>query len=473
MLVAAGIPERSLMLGRDGLVVGRTQANRVQEVIGEMLAQASAEQPAAQALESEQTQQPAVDNTASQAMNSVAPTESVQAVDNIERILGQQTTRPDIDQAAHAAATSPLNDLPQPTQAQKEAGNYQKGHINLHGLDIAIENPQGSERRGVSPDGKEWSSTLASHYGYFKRTNGNDGDHVDTFIGPNPDSTKVFVVDQLNKDGSFDEHKVMLGFDSIEEADRGYHANYEPGWTGRGAITEVPLPAFKSWVRDGKKKEPIGEIQTQAQGEIPAATDQKTDVAGSNAEGRETIATGTGSGSGALETAGVAQNLHPVAARIQRLHDAGETEVAELMQREHDRDQRLNSAPTELAAMQEVAPDLSFTQIPEFQQTYMQLRGSGAKPAEAAARAGILATVQSQGPAAGLSVKAIAALNAQLEILPLEKAPAFAQRFTEALIEKGGIAPFEGSDRIGSMLEQARDGAMHAMADAAYRENAA
>jgi hypoxanthine-guanine phosphoribosyltransferase len=220
---------------------------------------------AAQALESGQNQTPAVDNTAPQAMNSVAPSESVQAVDNIERILGQQTTRPDIDQAAHAAATSPLNDLPEPTQAQKEAGNYQKGHINLHGLDIAIENPQGSERRGVSPDGKEWSSTLASHYGYFKRTNGNDGDHVDTFIGPNPDSTKVFVVDQLNKDGSFDEHKVMLGFDSLEEADRGYHANYEPGWTGRGAITEVPLPAFKSWVRDGKKKEPISAIQFKTQ----------------------------------------------------------------------------------------------------------------------------------------------------------------------------------------------------------------
>lgn len=218
-----------------------------------------------QTLESGQNQAPAVDNTAPEAMNSVAPAESVQAVDNIERILGQQTTRPDIDQAAHAAATSPLNDLPQPTQAQKEAGNYQKGHVNLHGLDIAIENPQGSERRGVSPDGTEWSSTLASHYGYFKRTNGNDGDHVDTFIGPNPDSTKVFVVDQLNKDGSFDEHKVMLGFDSLEEADRGYHANYEPGWTGRGAITEVPLPAFKSWVRDGKKKEPISAIQFKTQ----------------------------------------------------------------------------------------------------------------------------------------------------------------------------------------------------------------
>lgn len=279
---------------------------------------------AAQALESGQNQAPAVDKTAPEAMNSVAPAESVQAVDNIERILGQQTTRPDIDQAAHAAATSPLNDLPEPTQAQKEAGNYQKGHINLHGLDIAIENPQGSERRGVSPDGKEWSSTLASHYGYIKRTNGNDGDHVDTFIGPNPDSTKVFVVDQLNKDGSFDEHKVMLGFDSLEDADRGYHANYEPGWTGRGAITEVPLPAFKSWVRDGKKKEPISAIQFQTQeagqGQAAAGTEAATapDQTANAGNGVE------GSAARAIQPAAAA-DLQPVADQHPAVELSGKT----------------------------------------------------------------------------------------------------------------------------------------------------
>lgn len=278
----------------------------------------------AQTLESGQNQRPAVDNTAPQAINSVAPTDSVQAVDNIERILGQQTTRPDIDQAAHAAATSPLNDLPEPTQAQKEAGNYQKGHINLHGLDIAIENPQGSERRGVSPDGTEWSSTLASHYGYFKRTNGNDGDHVDTFIGPNPDSTKVFVVDQLNKDGSFDEHKVMLGFDSLEEADRGYHANYEPGWTGRGAITEVPLPAFKSWVRDGKKKEPISAIQFktqeagQGQGAAGTVTPETPDTAANAGNGVE------GSAARAVQPAAAA-DLQPVADQHPAVELSGKT----------------------------------------------------------------------------------------------------------------------------------------------------
>jgi hypothetical protein len=163
-----------------------------------------------------------------------------------------------VDEAAHIAATSPQNDTPQPTDAQKEAGNYAKGHISMHGLDISIENPQGSTRSGTSPDGKEWSSTLESHYGYIKRTVGADDEHIDTFIGPNPQSTKVFVVDQIDPaTGKPDEHKVMLGFDSQQQADDAYHANYEKGWTGRGAITETSMDQFKGWLKDGKTKEPF------------------------------------------------------------------------------------------------------------------------------------------------------------------------------------------------------------------------
>ncbi len=162
-----------------------------------------------------------------------------------------------IDEQAHAAATSPKNDLPQPTDAQKDAGNYKVGRVSLHGLNISIENPKGSVRSGTSPDGSKWSNTLAAHYGYIRKSEGNDGDHVDAFIGPNPESTKVFVVDQVNKDKSFDEHKVILGTDSIEQADSLYHANYHAGWTGRGAITEMPLDQFKTWVQDGPKTDPV------------------------------------------------------------------------------------------------------------------------------------------------------------------------------------------------------------------------
>jgi hypothetical protein len=160
--------------------------------------------------------------------------------------------RKKIDAAAARAATSPDNNLPEPTEAQKKAGNYQLGHTTLHGLDLSIENPRGSTRSGVDADGKEWSVEMAHHYGYIKGSTGRDKDHVDVFVGPNPASKKVFVVDQVNADGSFDEHKVMMGFDSQAEADAGYHANYAKGWTGRGAITEMSVDEFKQWVRDPK-----------------------------------------------------------------------------------------------------------------------------------------------------------------------------------------------------------------------------
>ncbi|NPU91379.1 MAG: PLxRFG domain-containing protein [Gammaproteobacteria bacterium] len=162
-----------------------------------------------------------------------------------------------IDEVAHEAATSPLNELPEPSDAQKEAGNYKKGHIKLQGLDIAIENPAGSKRSGTAPDGTAWESEMASHYGYVKRTTGADGDQVDVFVGGNPESQKVFVVDQINQDGKFDEHKVMLGFDSREDADAGYHANYSEGWTGRGAITEMSMGQFKEWLKGGDTTKPL------------------------------------------------------------------------------------------------------------------------------------------------------------------------------------------------------------------------
>lgn len=163
-----------------------------------------------------------------------------------------------IDSEAHAAATSPLNDTPQPTDAQKEAGNYKKGHINISGLDIAVENPEGSVRSGKSANGKTWETKMRSHYGYFKRTEGKDGDQVDTFIKPGTEEVhKAFVVDQLDEHGGFDEHKVVLGVKTKIEARAEYLKNYEKGWKV-GPITEVPIDEFKTWLKDGKRvKQPM------------------------------------------------------------------------------------------------------------------------------------------------------------------------------------------------------------------------
>lgn len=167
-----------------------------------------------------------------------------------------------LDEAAHEAATSPKNDLPEPTDAKKEAGNYRKGHISLHGLDISIENPAGSKRSGTDTDGNPWEVEMRDHYGYIRGTVGNDKDHIDTFIvGQNPErSSTVYVIDQINpKTGKFDEHKVVMGM-GLGESDLArarYLNNYAPGWKGFGAITEMPVDQFKDWLKNGDTTKPL------------------------------------------------------------------------------------------------------------------------------------------------------------------------------------------------------------------------
>ncbi|CAD7530569.1 hypothetical protein KBAH04_17990 [Aeromonas hydrophila] len=171
---------------------------------------------------------------------------------------------------------------PDPTEAQKEAGNYKKGHLTLQGMDIALENPKGSTRSGTDQDGKAWQSTMAHDYGYIKRTLGADGDHVDVFIGDRPDSETVYVVDQVDpKTGKFDEHKVMMGFASEPAALDGYLANYEKGWKGLSAIKAMPVEEFKRWVKEGDTTKPVGEqpaagvdIGTLSDDEVLAVADE-------------------------------------------------------------------------------------------------------------------------------------------------------------------------------------------------------
>lgn len=141
-----------------------------------------------------------------------------------------------------------------PTEAQKEAGNYKKGHIKINGFDVTIENPAGSVRSGKDASGKEWSQVMNNTYGYIRGTEGVDGDHIDVFLGPDMNSDMVYVVDQVNTDGSFDEHKVMMGFPSLEDARSAYLSNYEDGWQGLGNITGVALDEFKKWIDSSKRK---------------------------------------------------------------------------------------------------------------------------------------------------------------------------------------------------------------------------
>lgn len=142
----------------------------------------------------------------------------------------------------------------EPTEAQKKAGNYKKGHFNIDGYDVSIENPKGSVRSGTDANGKKWEQKMNNTYGYIRGTEGVDGDHIDVFFSDDPSQGDVFVVDQVNNDGTFDEHKVMYGFASVEEARKAYLSNYEDGWQGLGAITHVSKEEFKKWVESSHRK---------------------------------------------------------------------------------------------------------------------------------------------------------------------------------------------------------------------------
>lgn len=196
-----------------------------------------------------------------------------QVVKNDRRFEIQPKPQNAIAEAAAQAATSPKNDRPEPTQAQKEAGNYAKGHVRVAGMDVSIENPAGTRRQ------PEWAP-LAHDYGYIRRTEGADGDHVDVFLGPdaaNADAP-VYVIDQINKDGSFDEHKVMLGFGNAKAARDGYHANYQAGWDGFGRIQKMSMGEFKAWVTSPAATKPASPAAAKkVKAEQAAPADAKAD----------------------------------------------------------------------------------------------------------------------------------------------------------------------------------------------------
>lgn len=145
-----------------------------------------------------------------------------------------------------------------PSDAQKESGNYKKGHIKFGGYDYTIENPKGSTRSGKDANGKEWKVTMHDTYGYIRGKFGKDGDHLDMFINDKADldnwNGDVFVVDQVNPDGSFDEHKVMYGYDSMSDAEKAYLANYSKGWQGLGGITGASKAEFDKWLDTSNRK---------------------------------------------------------------------------------------------------------------------------------------------------------------------------------------------------------------------------
>lgn len=183
----------------------------------------------------------------------------------------------------------------EPTEAQKEAGNYKKGHVQVGTFDITIEQPQGSVRKGTDANGKQWESKMHNTYGYFRGTEDVDGDHIDVFLSNDIDGwngRKVYVVDQYNPDGTFDEHKVMLGFNDMDEAKSDYLANYEKGWEDgrRIVVSTTNLEDFEKWIDSSHRKtKPFAEY-AGVKKETVASSPAKEDTAAPTTENADNAA---------------------------------------------------------------------------------------------------------------------------------------------------------------------------------------
>lgn len=193
-----------------------------------------------------------------------------------------QAVADEVNAAAHEAATSPENNRPEPTEAQKQAGNYKKGHINFDGLDISVENPAGSTRSGTDRNGKPWSVDMTAHYGYLRRSEGADGDQVDVYVPENPvPGSPVYVFDQFNHDGKFDEHKAVVGVPTLEAAQQIYDAHFSDG-TGpqrRRGVTAMSDGEFKNWAQSGDTSKPLSKPKNEREAKErrkPIKTDADT-----------------------------------------------------------------------------------------------------------------------------------------------------------------------------------------------------
>lgn len=265
-----------------------------------------------------------------------------------------------LNAAASEAATSPVNSLPEPTQAQKDAGNYKKGHVKINGHDISIENPAGTKR---SP---KWPA-LKNHYGYIKGSVGADKDHVDLFMTDlaHEAGLPVFVVDQNNRDGSFDEHKVIMGAATEQEARDTYLSNYSKGWTGLGSITQMTQDEFKAWVRDpAKTKKPAAPAikeQPNAQATDTAATDAPAvpDDNAAPAIDERVAADGGTNAAKATEVAGTGKKPRGILAKKAAADKAREDAKQAAASKEQSEATEFISAPGGGIDFGEITPDMA------------------------------------------------------------------------------------------------------------------
>lgn len=124
----------------------------------------------------------------------------------------------------------------------KTAGEVRR-QKTLRGICFKLELEPGDKRRGKSPEGKAWEKEMTAAYGYIPKTEGNDGETVDVYLKEDGVFENVYVVHQLKFDGSFDEDKCMVGWETPEEARAAYEKHGPPH--GYGGMSEYDWNAFK------------------------------------------------------------------------------------------------------------------------------------------------------------------------------------------------------------------------------------
>ena len=198
----------------------------------------------------------------------------------IPEVVGYIDTIPTLGQKV-AEAEKQVNT--NPTEPQKEAGNYRKGHVQVGTFDVTIENPKGSVRSGIDADGNKWSVMMNNSYGYIRGTVGVDGDHIDVFLSDDIDGwngSHAFVIDQYNEDGTFDEHKVMLGFNEADEAQSAFTSNYDKEWAEKRKLvcTPVTIEEFEKWINSSHRKtKPFAEYKTVKKATATPGNENKPD----------------------------------------------------------------------------------------------------------------------------------------------------------------------------------------------------
>lgn len=427
MLVATGIPARSIVRNAAGVMVGRSQAGRVQEAIARM-------------------GQPSPEDVATGAVP--------------DEMVAENQPTPAVPENAQNAPVYAQNDQSVP---QNQAPDAQTGELYAQAPELAGQPIDGNwtafspESGTLSVPRADMPQIKAEHRGAmvsFLKARGIDSQQGEVPAESLKPTQAEFSPEKVARAAAFEGGNRSILISSDGHVLDGHHQ-----WLAKREAGEP--------VKVRQLGAPIAELLGAVR-EFPSAG--SSEGAMPQDATRQVVAGGEMHEAAQVEPA--AEPVHPMVARIQRLKDAGEDQVAKMLQRNYDQEQTLGAVQTELAGLLESAPDLPHHQNAHFQTAYQQQRTAGAKPAEAAARAGILAAVQETAPGAGMPAKAVAALQAKLDKMPVDDAPGFVQRFTQLLIAKGVMQEFQGADQIEQMLVRARDGSMNAMVESAYQVRA-